>query len=392
MKLRATVLLASSLFAAMALAAPAISSATTILDEEKELNDKEIPLKGTHTIGNKKVGSISCTQQVTLTVKNQTITIPKYELFTNTCMFTGRFAKCTISKYTPEGLAWKVDVDKNLTLTIKDMTVTLEFAGKDCPYVSMKFHYEPMAGVPDDPKKVTTFNFSGSPDVKLVPKETGYPVDLEGTELSVEGNGLTAFGMVGRCPGTTFDGELEEASASTAFVPTFNNSACTITNGESEFSSTVNPNGCTFVVNIGEGSEDSWSGTVDLVCPEGNSLEISVYMSPSEGIKICTLKLGGQEGLEGLAITNDTEGGDVVLHGTLAGVSVQKSGLCGAASTEAGAYDLELTGAGTGSEGGPEGISVQGGLLEAEEEGEEEGEGSGGGDVEEEAEGTYEIA
>lgn len=389
MKLRTIALLAIALFAAAALTVPAASSATTILDGGNKLNDKEIPIEGTHVIQNKGVGSISCTHRLTMTVKDDTVTISKYEILTNTCTFTGRFTGCTINKYTPEDLAWKVDVDKApaAALTIKDMTVSIEFAGKDCPYTSMKFTYEPMTGVPDDPKKVSSFKFSGKPDVKLVPKESGYPESVKGTEVTTEENALTAFGGTGRCPGTSFDGELKEHSSSLTLTPTF--AKCTVIMGESAFSSTAFANGCTFVVHVGSGSGDTWAGTLDFSCPEGKALEFALYSTSTHTLKLCTIKLEPQKALSGLTIEDKTESGDLRIHGKVTGILAKQSGLCGAKETKEAAYDLDLTGAGSGAEG-PEGIHVNGGLFTAEEaEVDAEGEGEGENSVEEA--GTYEI-
>jgi hypothetical protein len=393
MKLRTIALLATALFALSALAVPAVSSATTLLDESSELNDKDIPMEGLHVIVTPKVGSISCMQRLTLTVKNQTVTISKYELFPDTCTFTGRFANCTISKYTPEGLEWKVDVDKapNAALTIKDMTVSIEFAGKDCPYVSMKFTYEPMTGTPDNPKKITSFKFSGKPDVKLVPKESGYPDALAGTEIGGKQNAMTAFGQTVSCSGSTYDGELKEASSALTLTPTFNNSECKDVESGTTHKATIRANGCTFKVNVGEGSGDSWAGTMDLTCPAGKVFEVDVYFaSGNENLKICTVKVSAQSGLKGLTITDNTEGGDMVFEGTLTGVKAEKSGVCGASSTTEAVFHVNLTIAGVGTGGGAEGVAVKGGLFTAEEaEVDAEDEGESEESVEEA--GTYEI-
>lgn len=370
--------------AAFTLALPGTAGAATFLHEGNEF-DGEVPYSGT-LIFPSKDWTVECPIKLIFTVKGKAVTVTKMEI-TAACTTKGSLAKCTVSQYTPETLPWKVDVHGMADqVTVNDMTLSLFFTGKDCRYASLHTNTDPL--VITSKGKGKGSKFSGKSQTKLTPKKLGYPVDVEGTEITTEGNALTAFGMSGRCPGSTYNGELEEASSTITLTPEFDNTECTVGEGEEAFDATVSPNGCSFVLHVAEGSEDEWSAVADLMCPEGGKLVIDVYLGSAHGFKICTLRLGEQSGLEGLTLTNDTESGHVVVEGAATGVTVEKTGLCGAGTTEEGAYDLNVTGIGTDPEEGLQGILVKEGMFATEEVEETEAEDSGEGSFDEE---TYEI-
>jgi hypothetical protein len=363
-------LLVAAALAAAALAAPNAAPALTLKDAGAEVKDKDFGEVGTFRFSTDKQKSVvSCPLSYYFTIDGQTVTVPSAQLTTGMCTTSGRFAKCTITKYNLEDLPWPVTVDAK-ELTIEDVTTKLIFgsaAGQTCPYKSWKTHHDPWIAKPDDPKKIKKFSYSavGGSGI-LEPTASGSPLSLEGTDSAGASSALTAFGAELKCADSSYDGELKEATKSVTFTPTFNNSACQGIESGAAHKATVTANGCSLVLHVGGGSEQTWAGTGDLICPAGKALEAHVYLSEtSETLKVCTFKVNEQKGLSGLTITNDLESGDIRIEGSLTGVSVERSGLCGVKSTSEGKYDLNVTVKGVGS-GGAEVIEVsEAGLLTA---------------------------
>lgn len=113
---------------------------------------------------------------------------------------------------------------------------------------------------------------------------------------------------------------------------------------------------------------DEWTMTTDLVCPEGNRVEIHVYTNLSHASgTFCTLTLEGDgstenKELEGLTATNNTaaQPNDIEIHGTLEKLSTQTHGACSAGLTLnlTGSLHLDITVSGTDEEGNPRGIEI----------------------------------
>ncbi len=68
-------------------------------------------------------------------------------------------------------------------------------------------------------------------------------------------------------------------------------------------SATVNANGCTTLVHVKEGSVDTYTGTGDLVCPEGKSVVTTA--------STCEMQVPSQVGSVTLEFTNNTAEGTV---------------------------------------------------------------------------------
>jgi hypothetical protein len=195
------------------------------------------------------------------------------------------------------------------------------------------------------------------------------PVTLDGTEIAGQANALTAFGGKTECPGSTIAGhkynvtphELIPSGAETAtLTPTYNEAACFVEEAGTKHKATVTMNGCDYVLHVGAttGAEDTYSTTVDIVCPANKSIIVDVYFSASnENLKVCEITVGPQNGLGG-ATLKDTTTGDLEIHGTYTGIHSSKSGVCGSATTETGEFHANLTVKGTNGAGEPTSISL----------------------------------
>jgi hypothetical protein len=120
---------------------------------------------------------------------------------------------------------------------------------------------------------------------------------------------------------------------------------------------TVKMNGCTFQFNqpsmvIGS-AHNTWTGTVDVVCSAGNSIEVTVFScgthTSHSGFSVCTEKIAAQKG-KGPVEYHNVKGGtsgtgldDITVTVRATGISVTKEGLCGAGSTNAAEYISNLT-------------------------------------------------
>ncbi|HET8863139.1 MAG TPA: hypothetical protein VFM94_07805 [Solirubrobacterales bacterium] len=175
------------------------------------------------------------------------------------------------------------------------------------------------------------------------------PVTLSATETGAETNGFTSFGETIRCPGSTYTGhkvsatphELIPSGATAATItPTYKN--C-ISNGGQPV--TIDMNGCDYVVAIGvEVSEHKYAAATDFVCPAEKSVQLTVFSSGTHALRLCTLAIKAQTSLAGLsAKTTTSPPEDFDIEGTLTGIHVAKSGLCGTTTTTEGKIDLDLT-------------------------------------------------
>jgi hypothetical protein len=186
------------------------------------------------------------------------------------------------------------------------------------------------------------------------------PVLLDGTEISGETNALTAFGSVLSCPGSTYLGEavgggpIESGATQGTIVPFFNNSTC----NSGGLKITISTNGCDVIFTSGEKiAENEYSGTGELTCPAGKTVDAEVFLSSSnENIKACTIVGSPQEGSGTGTLTNTAEGAEV--RGTVTGIHATESGLCGSKTTESAELDFAAAVTGTDVEKNPTTVEV----------------------------------
>jgi hypothetical protein len=189
------------------------------------------------------------------------------------------------------------------------------------------------------------------------------PFTLSGTEEAGVLNGFTAFALTTKCAGTTYLGEAvgggNIASGAEAFTltPTFPKT-CSL----GSLPMTVTPNGCHFVVNLGETTavKDQYSVTIDLVCPPDKDFVFDVYAGAAQhsaGQIFCTITIQPQGGWPGATLTDETNG-HLTLGGTAENILIEKSGGCNQATEKNAKWDLGLTFSGKDAKGGATAVSI----------------------------------
>lgn len=186
------------------------------------------------------------------------------------------------------------------------------------------------------------------------------PVTLTGTETAGAFNGLKAFGLTIKCPGSTGTGHKYNVTphqlvpnGSTTFTLTPHFKSCLVSPGS--FPATIDLNGCDGVTHIGEttgGVAGTYGGTSDLVCPIGNEAKMTVFTNQAkeaENKPFCILSAGSQAGFFGGGHATDTGTGTIVVKGSITGIKIKKTNggedllLCPNAETSSG----EASGDGT---------------------------------------------
>jgi hypothetical protein len=163
-----------------------------------------------------------------------------------------------------------------------------------------------------------------------------YPAHATGGNISGKVNALTAGELSLEC-GVTYTGILEEQSSTLTVTPSY--SGCKV----GERSATVTTNGCTYRLHMGEGAEDSYPGTFDIVCPEGKQLEVHVYEGESTW---CSFRLPGQNARTGLTFTRETEAAAVSVENKVEAITGTLQGKCTSGfdvNFENGVLDLNAT-------------------------------------------------
>ena len=119
------------------------------------------------------------------------------------------------------------------------------------------------------------------------------PPPPEGTSSNAY---LVAFEnhLMTECKSATFKGELTGASSSLTMAPAV--SECSAFGA---LSATVSMNGCQYRFNPLSGGAGEFSGSLDIVCPEGKKIVIS-----GNG---CEVQIGSQNGLNGITFGNETQ-------------------------------------------------------------------------------------
>jgi hypothetical protein len=208
-----------------------------------------------------------------------------------------------------------------------------------------------------------------------------------GTETGgVGANRLTAFGAFVECPNSTYtvhkftsEGEtgvpkthplVPSVSTTATITPHYKhaNHKCVATFG---WVATIHMNGCDYDLHVGEttgGVNGTYGATVDVTCPPGQSITVTLWTNSAEETAkptqpMCVLHVSEQKGLKGAHITNTT-GGHLGLHGTVEGIKVKKtkpnahSILCQAEETTTGKFDIDVTVSAKNSAGGATSIEV----------------------------------
>jgi hypothetical protein len=193
------------------------------------------------------------------------------------------------------------------------------------------------------------------------------PVKLDGTEeASPAVNALTAFGLVTKCPGSTYVGEkvnsselIPSGSSEATITPTYVN--CETAGGPT----TVTMNGCDYVLHLSEtsGVADTYKVIADVVCPKEKDILIDVYATKAKhetNEPFCQITIKPQTGKTG-ATLKDLTNGELTLGGTVEGVSAEKitgGVLCAKEATATAKLDLAVTIKGTNSTGGATTVSL----------------------------------
>jgi hypothetical protein len=169
------------------------------------------------------------------------------------------------------------------------------------------------------------------------------PVTLTGAETGGAGNNyLEAFGVKVECPGSTYTGHKATTVAETGGVeknhPFIPSGATKVTltphykqvncKAAGLYPVTVDMNGCDYTVNITSAVvADSVNGTVDIVCPPGKEITVTLFtpgVNHITGTPFCTLHVKAQTGLAGAKAT-DTTNGTIDLTGTITGIHVLRT-------------------------------------------------------------------
>lgn len=197
------------------------------------------------------------------------------------------------------------------------------------------------------------------------------PVTLLGTETAgIPANGWTVFFGKVECPGSTFTGHkhfitphslVASGSTEVTFTPHYNQAACVSESGGSSFSTTIDMNGCDFVLRFGHTSgliaNGTYGATIAMECQANQQIQLTQFSSDSHAFKICTTNIRPQFGTNEIHVTNSFSG-DLVVRGALRKMHAEKSGLCGANTTNEAELDVSITLEGRDSKGKATSISL----------------------------------
>jgi hypothetical protein len=214
------------------------------------------------------------------------------------------------------------------------------------------------------------------------------PVTLTGTETGNQANRLESFGAFVECPGSTYTGHevgslingVPSGATTATITPHYKQTtAAGAPNcvGSLGTSATVDVNGCDYVIHSGETTESSpppagtaatYGATFDVVCPGGQSIKVTVWLSESAHTSEpaspkCILTIPAQTGLKGGHLTETSlTDGHIELTGTVTGITVEQtrnSILCPSGTeTKEGKFKLDVTVSGDNSIGSPTAVSL----------------------------------
>jgi hypothetical protein len=172
------------------------------------------------------------------------------------------------------------------------------------------------------------------------------PVKLTGTTTS---GVARAFGFSIECHQHATIGKVNETPQGfvtpplSTFTVQTESTNCVATLGATKAPATVMNNGCDAVTQIGETiSAGKWSGTTEIVCPEGKQIEVRAYTNSSHTSTICTVKIPAQSGLKG-GFAENAAGGKINLSGAGGGIKATKTGILCGGNAETNNAELEGT-------------------------------------------------
>ncbi|HET8863740.1 MAG TPA: hypothetical protein VFM94_10880 [Solirubrobacterales bacterium] len=197
-------------------------------------------------------------------------------------------------------------------------------------------------------------------------------VTLTGVETKggPDPNAFTAFGGKTECPETIYTGHEPEITPHQFLVlpapevtVTPHYKGCVTTDaGGNKFSTTVDMNGCDYLLTVGETTEKvgTYGADVHVICPAGKSIQVTLFSGGAHSLKLCTLTINTTTPVSDAHLTN-TAGipEDVDLVGTFTKIKSTKSGLCGSTSEENGVLDIDVTLTAVNTEGTPVDITVE---------------------------------
>jgi hypothetical protein len=201
--------------------------------------------------------------------------------------------------------------------------------------------------------------------------EGGQAVTLTATETA--GTYDTSFTLPNKvhCPGSTFTGHKATATphelipnlaTSFTFTPHLVNCVTEEETG-SRFSTTVDMNGCDFLITIGaKVNEGTYIAEGHIVCSAGKFIQITQFSSASHALRLCTQTITTTTPTSHVHLTNTPAAGgtksDLDIAGTFTDAEVHKSGLCGSSTTKAAVMHIDMTVKAVNSVGAQTGISV----------------------------------
>lgn len=194
------------------------------------------------------------------------------------------------------------------------------------------------------------------------------PVTLEGIETGeVVNNAYTTFGMGVECPGFSLTGHkynvtphefISIGSTTLTITPHVKLGICYIGIGSPQ-PTTWLMNGCDYVLHIGTTvTADEYAVTTDLTCPPGKHVQLEQFNEHPGGVRLCTYTIKPQNGIAGPRLITNTAADDVNLAGTFKNIHLERSGLCGSATTATGEWHVDMTFKGKSTIGATTGITV----------------------------------
>jgi hypothetical protein len=182
---------------------------------------------------------------------------------------------------------------------------------------------------------------------------------------------FTAFGGFAECPNAVFTGHKYSATPHALIqVPTTTVTLsaeygkCTTTDKiGNKFASTIDMNGCDYVLHIGAttGKANTYGVSTTVACAKaGEHIQLTLFNnSELHTEKICTVTFtvpGG--GVTGPSISTDTINDDFSVKGTFGALSAHKSGVCGTEENQPASLNIDATFKGKSQAGSDTGITI----------------------------------
>jgi hypothetical protein len=199
------------------------------------------------------------------------------------------------------------------------------------------------------------------------------PVTLQGVQTGFGSNVFGAFGGTIQCANAIYTGHKENVTPHT-FIPN-GSSTITVTPHYGQctgslggtFPTTVDMNGCDYVLSLGEtSSEDQYGLKMTTTCPTGKHITMTTFTSAAKHTSneaFCHYTITeNTEGYNGLT-AQDTTNGKVDISGEIRGISIDKKSptgsiLCPEETTNVASQILDITVEGKNEAGGTTSISL----------------------------------